>query len=47
MKRQIVCAFTIDNESMNAENDVNAREMRRGQDNDERRDSYGSDNEEE
>ena len=47
MRRQIVCAFTVDNESMNAENDVNAREMRRGQDHDDRRNSYGDESDQE
>jgi hypothetical protein len=42
MRKQIICAFTNDNESMNAEHDVNAREMRRehGGGGEDRRNSY-------
>jgi len=39
MRKQIICAFTNDNESMNAEHDQLAREMRREHVED-RRNSY-------
>lgn len=40
MRKQIVCAFTNDNESMNAEHDAHSRELRRDHGGDDRRNSY-------
>jgi len=47
MRKQIVCAFTNDNESMNAEQDPLAREMRREHGGEDRRNSYDDQSEQE
>jgi E3 ubiquitin-protein ligase HECTD3 len=40
MRKQIICAFTNDNESMNLEQDAHSREMRRDHAGEDRRNSY-------